>query len=129
MKTYLIDTDVFIDFFKKRNQAVQLIEHLSTLGDFFVSVITVAELRSGWTGKEGVIYLPKLYDIAQVIPVTKEIAESAGEYRQRYAQQGKRLPTIDLLIAATAILRSCSLVTRNIKHYPMPELDLYREIY
>lgn len=129
MKGYLIDTDVFIDFFKKRHEAVQLIKHLATSDPITISVITVSELRSGWTEKEASIYLPKLYDIVRVIPVTKEIAERAGEYRQKYALQGKKLPTIDTLIALTVLLNSFCLVTRNIRHYPMPELDLYRETY
>lgn len=129
MKTYLIDSDVLIDFFKKKKAAVELVEKLSTLGDIAVSAIAISELRSGWNKKEALLYLPKLYDIAKVIPITKTIAERAGEYRQMYGTRGNKLPTIDMLIAATAIVHSFCLVTRNIKHFPMPEVEIYKEIY
>lgn len=129
MKHHLIDTDVLIDFFKKKQQAVALIGQLIIVGNIAISVITATELRSGWTEKESSIYLPKLYDLAKVIPVTKDIAEHAGAYRQIYRTRGQKIPTIDSLIASTAILHSYCLVTRNIKHYPMQELELYQEIY
>ncbi len=129
MKKHLIDSDVFIDFFKKKQAAVALIEQLISVGDIAISVITVSELRSGWTEKEASIYLSKLYDLAKVIPVTKDVAEQAGAYRQIYSTRGQKIPTIDSLIASTAILHSYCLVTRNIKHYPMQELELYKKIY
>lgn len=129
MKKHLIDSDVLIDFFKKKQAAVALIEQLISVGNIAISVISISELRSGWTEKESSIYLPKLYDLAKVIPVTKEIAEHAGAYRQTSSTRGQKIPTIDSLIASTAILHSYCLVTRNIKHYPMQELELYKEIY
>lgn len=129
MKIYLIDSDVLIDFFKKLPVAVELIHNLGEQGRTGISAISVAELRSGWTKEDAAIYLPRLYNIFEVISVDKEIAEEAGEYREKYAKKGMKLPTIDTLIAATAIINRSVLVTRNIKHYPMPEVNLYRNIY
>lgn len=129
MKTYLVDSDILIDFFKKIPEATKLIEELGDLGNIVISVISVSELRSGWTEKEAAIYIRHLYNIFEVIPLTKDIAEVAAKYRQRYGEKGITLPTIDALIAATAKAYGYRLVTRNIKHYPMPEIDLYKDIY
>ncbi len=129
MKTHLVDSDVLIDFFKKKLEAVKLIEDLASLGDTAISAISVAELRAGWSEKEVLIYLPRLYNIFVVIPLTQDIAEKAGEIRQQYSKKGNKLPTIDALIAATAIVHKFCLVSRNIKHYPMPEIDFYQNIY
>lgn len=129
MKTYIIDSDVLIDFFKKRKEAIELIEQLSLGGDTAISVISVAELRSGWSKEEAATYLQRLYNIFEVIPLTKEIAEKAGEYRNEYRKKGKNLPTIDTLIAATTIIHGYCLVTRNRKDYPIRELDLYKDVY
>jgi predicted nucleic acid-binding protein len=60
------------------------------------------------------------------VPVTKEIAEQAGIWRQEYKSKGKQLGTPDTVIAATAYLHDYSLVTNNTKDYPMPELKLYK---
>ena len=129
MKTYFVDSDVLIDFFKRKVEAVKLIEELNNLGNTVISVISVAELRAGWSKRDALIYLPHLYNIFEVIQITQNIAEKAGEIREQYSKKGSKLPTIDTLIAATAIVYNYCLVTRNIKHYPMPEIDLYQDIY
>ena len=128
MKTYLIDSDVLIDFFKRKQEAVALLEELGGMGQLALSALSVAELRSGWTEQDAGIYLPRLYDLALVVPVSDKVAEQAGAYREIYRRKGIVLPTIDALIAATAILHSHCLVTRNRKDYPLPELDMYPTI-
>jgi predicted nucleic acid-binding protein len=125
MKTYLLDSDVLIDFFKRKQEAVALVEELGGMGQLALSALSVAELRSGWTEQDAGIYLPRLYDLALVIPVSDKVAEQAGTYREVYRRKGIVLPTIDALIAATALFYSYCLVTRNKKDYPLPELDLY----
>ncbi|SRR6266568_3380484 len=126
MKTYLLESDVLIDLFKKKQNMAQVIGELSSTADIVISVLTVSELRSGWDKNEASIFLSKLYDIAQVIPVSKEIAEYAGELRNEFGKKGHVLPTVDTLIAATCILNDYCLVTRNIRHYPMKEIEIYK---
>ena len=126
MKTYLIETDILIDLFNKRTEADELISELSKNGRLVASAVTIAELRAGWDDKKASFYLPKLYAIVEVISLTKEIAEYAGKLRNGYGKKGLVLPTIDTLIAATCIVNDFTLVTRNIRHYPMKEITLYK---
>jgi predicted nucleic acid-binding protein len=126
MKTFLIETDILIDLFNKKTEADELISELSKNGRLVTSVVTIAELRAGWDTEKASFYLPKLYAIVEVIPLTREIAEYAGELRNAYGKKGQVLPTIDTLIAATCILNDYTLITRNIRHYPMKEIDLYK---
>ena len=116
-------------FSKKKEVAVKLIEDLASLGNTAISAISFPKLRAGWDKKEALIYLPHLYNIFVVISLTQDIAEKAGEIREKYSKQGKKLPTVDALIAATAILSKYCLVTRNTKYYSIPEIDLYKNIY
>jgi predicted nucleic acid-binding protein len=88
--------------------------------------LTITELRSGWTKEQADFLLPRLYALCSVVPVTKEIAEQAGIWRQEYKSRGLSLGTPDTVIAATAYLYNYSLVTNNAKDYPMPELKLYQ---
>lgn len=125
MKQFLLDTDVLVDFFKKRPYAEHLLAILMNEGVIFLSILSVAELRTGWTDEEASYFLPRLRAMAQRVPITEEIAETAGMLRRVYRFQGVTLPTIDTLIAATAIINGHTLVTRNTKDYPMPELQLY----
>ena len=124
--TYLIDTDVLIDFFKHKTSAKILIADLSEQAPLAISTLTITELRSGWTKEQADFLLPRLYALCSVVPVTKEIAEQAGIWRQEYKSRGLSLGTPDTVIAATAYLYNYSLVTSNAKDYPMPELKLYK---
>lgn len=125
MTTFLIDSDVLADFFQKRPYALQLIEKLSQAGNLAVSLLTVSELRAGWTNDQAAFFLPQLYDLTKAFGLTESIAELAGLLRYAYKTKGVSLPTVDTLIAATALINGQTLVTRNIKDYPMPELRLY----
>lgn len=129
MKTYQLDTDILIDYFSKNPKAAKLIEKLSKKRKVAISTITVAELRTGWSDEKALFYLSRLYAITKVLPVTQTVAELAGKFRFEYMRKGKSIPPIDTLIAATAIINNSCLVTRNVRHYPMPEIELYKKIY
>jgi predicted nucleic acid-binding protein len=82
--TYLVDTDVMVDFFKHKDPAKGLIEKLSRNTTLTLSTLTITELRSGWMSAQADFLLPRLYAVCAVVPVTKEIAEQAGKWRQEY---------------------------------------------
>ena len=82
--TYLIDTDVLVDFFKHKEPAKALIAKLSRTTTLVLSTLTITELRSGWTGEQAAFFLPRLYALCAVVPASKEIAEQAGMWRQEY---------------------------------------------
>ncbi len=67
----------------------------------------------------------KTYKLFNVISISTNTAELAGELRQEYKQKGHTLPLIDVLIAATSITHNCQLVTRNKKDYFMHGVRLY----
>src|SRR2546430_17705641 len=104
MKTYLIDSDVLIDFFKRKQEAVALLEELGGMGQLAISALSVAELRSGWTEQDAGIYLPRLYDLALVIPVSDKVAEQAGAYWGDLWGKGGVLSTFVAPICETDLL-------------------------
>jgi predicted nucleic acid-binding protein len=59
------------------------------------------------------------------LPVTAEIAEHAGLLKARYARQGKVLSVQDATIVAVSIAYRCTLITENLKDFPMPDLQVY----
>ena|SRR3989344_3040888 len=125
MTTYLIDSDILMDFFKKKKEAVNLILELDGKGELAASILSITELRSGWTVRETEFFLPRLYKLMLIWGITREIAELAGKFRQEYKSKGILLPVIDVLIASTAIVSGSELVTRNKKDFPMPEIKFY----
>lgn len=124
-KRVLLDTDILVDFFHDQKYAKDLIEDLLVKGSVFISILSVAELRSGFSLKQAEFFLPKLYQTVVVVNISVDIAELAGKFRFEYGSKGKSLSTVDALIAATAIIEDLQLATRNKKDYPMKELKLY----
>ena len=117
---YLLDTDVLIDFLNDQKYANQLIPILASKGPLFMSVITIAELSAGFNQNQADFYLPKLYDMVTVLDLDRKLAELAGQFRKKYNKS-----IADMLIAATAAVSKCQLVTRNKKDFPMPEVKFY----
>lgn len=119
MKT-LVDTDVLIDFFKKKHYAGELIQTLSRKGTIAASILSITELRAGWNTAEADRLLPPFHKAFLIENLNLEIATYAGALIREYKRGA-----IDTLIASTAIIRGYQLVTRNKKDYPFSALTLY----
>jgi predicted nucleic acid-binding protein len=52
MTTYLLDTDILIEFFKKRDPGESLTKELLAKGTVVTSVLTVAEILTGWNEEQ-----------------------------------------------------------------------------
>ena len=125
MRTYLLDTNILIDFFKGKREAQELMIRITEDGRPAASILSISELRAGWNDEQAAQLIPKLYKLVAVQSITKEIAEYAGKVKRAYKEKGTQLALVDTLIAATAIINDYQLVTRNTKDFPMPELKLY----
>jgi predicted nucleic acid-binding protein len=107
----LIDTDIFIDYFK-----VGLLRQVfeGTEFEIYYSIVTKKELlsKSGLRESERQAILLTLKR-HRLIPLNDRIARQYSELRGRYPTREKA----DALIAATALVRKLPLVTRNIRHF------------
>jgi predicted nucleic acid-binding protein len=54
------------------------------------------------------------------------VARHTGIYRYEYARRGQTILTAAALIAATAAAVGATLVTDNVKHFPMAEIKIMR---
>lgn len=120
---YLLDTNILIyafndvppygDWFAKHGHKNQI--HLS--------VLTTAEFVVGASKDK----LNKLYEIESIIPVLPiniHIAHLAGTYRKQLKHKSKIPYLIDCLIAATAKVHNLTLVTNNMKDFPMKDIRI-----
>jgi predicted nucleic acid-binding protein len=67
----------------------------------------------------------RLLTLVDVLDVTVEIAEVWAQLRGLLKRRGDPLPDNDLLIAATALHRGMTVITRNYRHFArVPGLDV-----
>jgi predicted nucleic acid-binding protein len=91
--------------------------------------VTVGELYT-WAFRAGVsprrqTALRDLFGDVVVLDVDAAVAERFGRLRAALLDQGRSPPSMDLLIAATAIENDLTLVTHNTADFaPIPGLDM-----
>jgi predicted nucleic acid-binding protein len=122
MGTFLLDTDAIIDYLKGFPGSVAFIQGLHRRGETLaVCDIVIAEAYAGLHPQDR----PKaavLLDALTFLPTTPTIAQQAGERRYTFARQGTQLATSDTLVAAAAYIHQATIVTANVKDYPMEEV-------
>lgn len=130
--SYLIDTNVLSELRRRAPDANVLrwvgARPASTL---YLSVLTLGELRKGIEGlAEGTRKLRLLdwlevelaaYFFGRILAVDLGVADRWGRL---LAQTTRPLPAVDSLLAATALSHGLTLVTRNVRDFPHPDLKV-----
>ncbi|MGH2560521.1 MAG: type II toxin-antitoxin system VapC family toxin [Thermomicrobiales bacterium] len=116
--SYLLDTDIFIDYLDGDLVTRQLINPLARQG-LAISTVTYMEAYQGILRDHNrafalVRFEGFLVDVP-VIPISLEIARRCAELREDLRRRGRRVRprALDLLTAATALEHGYTLVTRN----------------
>lgn len=130
--SYLIDTNVLSELRRREpNQGVIEWFEQRPATTLYLSVLTLGEIRKGiellvnddrqlklldWLEVE----LPQFFS-GRILNVDAYVADRWGRLT---AQMGRPIPAIDSLIAATALTHGLKLVTRNVRDFYYPELDV-----
>lgn len=129
--SYLIDTDRVASYLNGRSDAVELLSSLRHDG-LAISIITYGEIYDGIYASNDphgnerafLLFLRRV----EVLPLTRTIMKRFAQIRGQLRRQGQIIGDPDILIAATALQYSLTLVTRNRRHFGrIPGLSLYDE--
>jgi len=127
---FLLDTCVLSEF-KKPQPDLGLYAWLASVDAAlaFISAITLGELRYGMdllpnTSKrrelERWLVSEVMLDFAgRILPVDSEVADRWGRIRAHARLLGNTIPPVDGMLAATALHRNLTIVTRNEAHFTM----------
>lgn len=125
MATYLLDTGIVIDVLNDKRARGSLLEQLLREGEeLAVCPITVTEVYAGARPREEARTARFLRSL-KFYPVTFEVAEQAGNLQNAWRRKGRTLSLPDVTIAAVAIANHLTLVTANVRDFPMPELSMH----
>jgi predicted nucleic acid-binding protein len=119
---YLLDADTLIDYLKNRGNARPLITAMIEADDeVALCAVTVAELYSGLSGKDRTIWESWLMALSYW-HISIGAAMRAGAYRKTASEAGRTISVTDSLLAALAYENNATLLTSNIKDYPMKDV-------
>jgi tRNA(fMet)-specific endonuclease VapC len=125
--SYLLDTDICSAYLQGQPDVFN--RFLQHSGGLYVSIVSLAEVYS-WvyvvddprSREEGLMTM--LSDVS-VLGVDDDVARTCGQVRAKLQRRGIRVPTVDLLIASTALLHDFTMVTHNQRHFRLvPDLRI-----
>mgnify|MGYP001569000334 FL=1 len=120
---YLLDTNVLLEAFWGAEPSASKVKAWIENGEIAISAVTVAEVVSK-ASKDEKEKLDLLISKFGVLSIDQVVGEIAGQYRQDFARKKKRVYLLDCFIAATAKLFNLKLITRNLKDYPMTDIEI-----
>jgi len=128
---YLVDTDWVVDYLSGQKAADELFTALLPEG-IAISIITFSEIYEGIYGSRNpqraeAAFRAFLREVA-VLGINRAVAKRNGQIRRELRRQHRQIAhrAFDLLIAATTLEHSLTLVTRNLDDYAdIPGLDIY----
>lgn len=117
----LLDTSVAIDHLRGDPRATTLLEDLLRSEDAVAaSELTRFELLAGVRPDEQTD-LETLFLVVDWVPVTEDIVRRAGAYARSYRRSHSGIGAVDYLVAGTASTLDTTLLTTNVRHFPMFE--------
>ncbi len=125
MSGVLIDSDVLIEVLRGRNTDVTnaWLNVISSSEPLFYSPVSSAEIRHGMRESERDV-VERLFSGTTCVPIDEEIGKLAGDYIRAF-RASHSVELADALIAASAAVHQLQLWTRNPKHFPMKDLELF----
>jgi predicted nucleic acid-binding protein len=121
---YLLDTDTLIDFLQDRDNTRKRVTALIEADDdVALCAITVAEVFSGLSEKSRTQWSDWLLSLP-FWHIDWDSAVQAGLDRKEASEAGRTLSVTDSLLAPLARQHDATLLTSNIKHYPMKGVRL-----
>jgi predicted nucleic acid-binding protein len=116
MNRFIVDTDVLIDASRGLADSLEFFEKHSH--DISLSVITLAEIYTGFRNDKEEKRVMAFCNLFERIEVNEGIAILAGRFRKKYGKSNG-VGMADYVLAATAHYEDATLVTLNKKHFPM----------
>lgn len=112
----LVDTSVWIDFFRGREPVYSALDKLARGGSVAIVRMVLAELLQGVKSKREISVIKELADVAAVLDEAADSWERAGLLANAVRQAGNTVGLGDCYIAVMAVSHGASLYALD-KHF------------
>ena len=124
-ETILVDTSLFIDYYRKQKKELTVLVKLSGKYNFAISVITKFELLVGVFTKEQYSFWSDIFNDLTIFPIADNEVERSAEIVKYLKKNNKMISIQDILIAATAVENNLKIASLNYKDFvKIPNLNL-----
>lgn len=120
---YLPDTNIFIRAVTGSAPEATFLQRAIKKRSIIFSVIVLAEFYAKADGLKEEVF-DRLVAEFEILPIDKNIARIAGEYRKQMLRKSKRIILLDCFLAAQAKVHSLTLVTNNKADFPMRDIKI-----
>jgi hypothetical protein len=99
----LVDTSVWVDFFRKRDSAVSIkLRDYLKLNKVCYTGPIIVELYQGAKTQHEIEVFNQLFDTITYVDITKKHFHNAGLISQKAAREGRIFSTVDVILAVLA---------------------------
>jgi predicted nucleic acid-binding protein len=116
--TVVVDTSVLVDVLRGHRGATHVLAGHRRSGRVHASEVVRLELLAGMLRREEGA-TRQLLSAVTWHPVDEAVAEEAGRLGRRWLPSHSGIDAADLAVAATANLLDASVLTVNVRHFPM----------
>ena len=121
----LADSNVLIRFLNGDEPDKGFLERLLKKNELYFSPINIAEVKAKSTDKQE-RDLKELISIGTSLLIDEETGEQAGNYRRQFLEKTKEVYLLDCFIAASCKIYDLTLVTNDVKDYPMKDIKIIK---
>jgi predicted nucleic acid-binding protein len=115
-----------MNWLKGKEPALSLVGHLvRSPYEIALNAVVLAEVYTG-VSEDDRDHVDKVLEAFDYWPIEAPMARLAGQYRWSCARQGRQYDVQDMLIGAHARYLDETLVTDNVRDFPIPGLKVLR---
>ncbi len=119
---YLPDTNIFINFFKRSEKELKLIQKFIIQDSLILSVVVIGEIYAKADDREKRVFDKFLLQFS-ILGIDLKTAKIAGEYRKKLLRSSRTI-LLDCFLAAQAKVHNLTLVTNNKADFPMKDIKV-----
>jgi predicted nucleic acid-binding protein len=123
----LVDTTIWIEFFRGKSKIADHLEMLLTENAVWMCGVVVFEVFQGIKSEGEQNKILSILASLPYVEMTKKLWQSAAELSILLKKNGVILPLSDVFIAAIAIEKDLSIYTLDHHFTQIPNLKLYKE--